>query len=86
MIEVYQLTGILAFVDTVCEKLWHRDSCFKVGGIISWDDVVSTIGDEGDSPHVGCEVSPSAEDGFTVEGDLAAMGVKENLTTCITED
>ena len=80
------MTGVFAFVDTVGKKLWHRDSCCEVGGVIGWDDVVAAIWDEGDSPHVGCEVSPSAEDGFTVEGDLEAMGVKENFTTRITED
>ena len=86
MIEMYQLASGLAFVDTVGQNLRHWDSCFDFEGIISWDDVVATIGDERDSPHVGCEVSPSAEDGFTIESDLAAMSMKENLTTCIAED
>ena len=53
--------------------------------VIVWNDVVASIAEEGDVPHVGVNAAPPSDDGFTIECDLASNGVEEDFTTCIAQ-
>ena len=81
-----ELAGVFTLVDAVGEESWHLDFRCELRCSIILDDVVAAVWDEGDSPHVTCDISPSADDGFTVETNFATVHMKPHVAPCITKN
>jgi len=82
VIKTDKLASIFTLVNAAREEIWQLD--FR--SVIIGDGVIATVRDQGDSPHVAFEVSPSPDDGFTIETYFTAVHVKIHVTPCITKD
>ncbi len=85
MVEVNELPSCVAFVNAIGKETGHRYLRIVRAGI-TLDDVVTSIWDERYTPHIGCEVAPAPDYGFTIEGDLATMRVEEDFASCVAQD
>ena len=80
MVELDKLLSVFTFVYAVREEGRHIDirGDFIVGGVVG-GDVVGVVRNEGNAPHVRLHVTPSSDDGLSIESYFTSMHVKKIL-------
>ena len=53
--------------------------------LVRGNNVVTAVGDKGDTPESCCGISPPSQDDFSVERDFTSCLVKEELASSIRE-